>query len=140
MRSKASLVLIEQLMMVLVFSLAAVLCLQAFVQADRISRESEEQDRAVVQARNAAEVLKHCRGDYEEAAALYGGSWSGEHWIITYDDLWEVNWEEEAYQLQVKPLSSEDELLGRAEVTVCAADGTQLCILPVAWQEVSDHD
>ena len=38
MRSKAPLALMEQMVMVLVFALAAALCLQAFALADRISR------------------------------------------------------------------------------------------------------
>ena len=39
MRSKAPLALMEQMVMVLVFALAAALCLQAFALADRISRQ-----------------------------------------------------------------------------------------------------
>ena len=40
MKSKAPLALMEQMVMLLVFALAAALCLQAFVQSDRLSRES----------------------------------------------------------------------------------------------------
>ena len=39
MKSKASLLLMEQLVMVLVFALAAALCLQVFLRADQISTE-----------------------------------------------------------------------------------------------------
>lgn len=58
MKNKASLVLMEQLLMVLVFALAAALCLQAFAGADTISRQTQRQDEAVLIAQNAAELLK----------------------------------------------------------------------------------
>ena len=60
MRSKAPLVLMEQLVMVLVFALAAALCVQVFVLSDQTSRSHEARDRAVVAAQNAAENLKGC--------------------------------------------------------------------------------
>ena len=49
MRSKAPLVLIEQMIMLLVFALAAALCLQAFVKADGISMQGEKRSYAVVE-------------------------------------------------------------------------------------------
>ena len=48
MKSKAPLALMEQMVMLLVFALAAALCLQAFVQSDRLSRESEARAHAAV--------------------------------------------------------------------------------------------
>ena len=47
MRSKAPLALVEQTLMILVFALAAALCLQAFVRADRLSREVSSQRQIV---------------------------------------------------------------------------------------------
>ena len=73
MRSKAPLVLMEQLVMVLVFALAAALCVQVFVLSDQTSRSYEARDRAVVAAQNAAEQLKGCGGDYAAAAERCGG-------------------------------------------------------------------
>ena len=58
MRSRASLVLMEQLIMVLVFSLAAALCLRCFAAAERMSQETARRDQAVRIAQNAAEHLK----------------------------------------------------------------------------------
>ena len=65
MRSKASLFLMEQLVMLLVFALAAALCLGVFVRADRISEETHQRDQAVILACNAAELLKSI-GDPEK--------------------------------------------------------------------------
>ena len=47
MKSKAPLLLMEQMVMLLVFALAAALCLQAFVKSDGLSRRSEARDRAM---------------------------------------------------------------------------------------------
>ena len=48
MKSKAPLLLMEQMVMLLVFALAAALCLQAFVRSEAMSRESEARDHAAV--------------------------------------------------------------------------------------------
>lgn len=58
MKSRASLLLLEQLAMVLIFALTAAICMQAFVKADEISVHNIRQDRAVMLAQNAAELLK----------------------------------------------------------------------------------
>lgn len=58
MRSKASLFLMEQLVMILVFALAAALCLRLFAATQEISLETAHRDKAVVIAQNGAELLK----------------------------------------------------------------------------------
>ena len=72
MRSKAPLALMEQVVMVLVFALAAALCLQVFVVSNRMSERNKDIDRAVLLAQNTAETLKAC-GGVEEAAEVMGG-------------------------------------------------------------------
>ena len=59
MKSRAPLALMEQIVMVLVFALAAAICLQAFVASGKLSRQAEERGRAVVEAQNMAEALKY---------------------------------------------------------------------------------
>ena len=75
MKQKTSLLLMEQLVMILVFALAAALCLQIFAKADAISEETARRDRAVVLARNAAELLKATDGDEAAAEALSAGGY-----------------------------------------------------------------
>lgn len=72
MKHKTSLLLMEQLVMILVFALAAALCLQAFAQAKTISEETSRRDQAVTMAQNAAEILKASGGDTEALDALSG--------------------------------------------------------------------
>lgn len=140
MRSKAPLVLMEQLVMVLVFALAAALCVQVFVLSDQTSRSHEARDRAVVAAQNAAENLKGCGGDYAAAAERWGGDWNGSMWGISYDEAWQVcsDQGQAAYHVLVTPAESGRDLLGQAQVTVYTAEGDVLFSIPVAWQEVTD--
>ena len=60
MKSKASLFLMEQLVMVLIFALAAVLCLGIFVRANKISSETARRDKAVIRSEERR-VGKECR-------------------------------------------------------------------------------
>ena len=48
MRSKTPLAMMEQLLMLLVFALAALVCLQVFVFSGQTSRRNEARDRAVL--------------------------------------------------------------------------------------------
>ena len=70
MKHKASLLLMEQLVMILVFALAAALCLQVFARANAISEETGQRDHAVLLARNAVELLKATEGDVIAAESL----------------------------------------------------------------------
>ena len=92
MTSKAPLVLMEQMVMLLVFALASALCLQAFVKSDDLSQHSVARDRAVVEAQNAAETLRTQGGDMggaltRAAEALNGDYAQGILWV-DYDEHW----------------------------------------------------
>lgn len=135
MRDKTPLILIEQLIMLLVFALAAALCLRAFAWADQESLRGEARDRAVLTAELAAETLKHHKGDFAAAAADLGGNWDGEVWSIGFDGQW-LPAEDAVYTLRASQITDDLAYLGRAEITVSDADGTCLFRLPIAWQEV----
>lgn len=137
MKSRAPLVMMEQLVMVLVFALAAAVCVRIFALSDRLSLENETRDRAVTAVQNAAETLKACRGDYGAASRLLGGTWDGTAWSISYDSGWSPLAEaaEGAFQVLAVPADSGQELLGTAEVTASTWEGTELYSLSVAWQE-----
>ena len=138
MRSKAPLALMEQLVMVLVFALAAALCVQVFVLSDQTSRRNEARDRAVLEAQNAAEELKSVHGDFQQMTELYVGSWNGRLWGRSYDENWKKD-NGTAYHLLVVPADGGDPMLGTAEVMVYTEEGDLLFSLPAAWQEVSDR-
>ncbi|MEG1593865.1 MAG: hypothetical protein RR350_05590 [Oscillibacter sp.] len=132
MRSKAPLVLMEQLFMVLVFALAAALCLRVFVLSEQMSRQNELRDQAVTTCQTMAETLKHCGGDYAAAAALAGGEWDGQTWGLSPAADGE-------YIALATPADTGSALLGGAEITALTADGDWLFGLTAAWQEGEAH-
>lgn len=94
MKSKAPLLLMEQMVMLLVFALAAALCLQAFVKSDSLSSRSEARDRAAVLCQNAAETVRHYGGDAQNAlsraAEDLGAAYSEE--FVTFSLDYDENW------------------------------------------------
>lgn len=71
-RSKTPLFLMELIMMLLIFSISAAVCLQVFVGARRIADESRKLDAAVIQAQTVAEYWKASHGDLKETAEYMG--------------------------------------------------------------------
>ena len=109
MRSKASLFLMEQLIMVLIFALAAALCLQVFVRSEEISVETARREEAVFLAQNAAELLKAGK-DMPKA---------------------------EPYEVEIREIPSGITGLGQAEIAVFY-EGEALYTLTVGYQEVGE--
>lgn len=146
MRSRTPLILMEQMVMLLVFALAAALCLQAFVKSDRISRESEARDRAAALCQNAAEAVRYAGGNLEEAAARLGaayGAYAREEpaFSIHYNGDWTPSETRDwVYRLSVQPVDSGVEGLGKASVSVIEAEGQEVLFgLEIAWQEGDIH-
>ena len=120
MRSKTPLVLMEQLVMVLVFAMAAAICLQVFGLSDRLSKENEARAEAALLAQNTAEELKSSYGevllDWEEADGIY-------------------YMEEDGYRVQVQ--TAETEISGLQKVRLQVLQEEEVLFeIPVAWQEV----
>ncbi len=137
MKSKIPLILMEQMVMLLVFALAAALCLQAFVKSDQMSGRSHDRDRAVTLVQEMAETVRHC-GGVEEAAKLLGANCSDGHFILAYDENWNPGETEEVhYVLKVEEIHGEQHGLGMALVTLepCVAPAEPLFQVAVAWQE-----
>ncbi len=128
MKSKASLTLIELLIMLLVFAFAAALCLQAFARADRISGESARLDSAVTLAQSAAEALKANSGNFEKASACLGGEWDENCWTISEED----------YELRATLVQSGYPQMGQSEILVCEPEGETVFSLTVVWQKGVD--
>lgn len=135
MRSRAPLALLEQVLMLVIFAVAAVICLRVFLWSDDASRKGADRDHAILCAQSAAEVLKSCEGDLSSAAAILGGEEMNGQWVITYDKEWKISAEEETYILRVSRLP-QDGFLGCAEVVV-SQNEEALTALTVAWQEVA---
>ena len=89
--SKAPLVLMEQVIMVLVFALVAVLCIQAFVLARTLSVRMTDRDRAMNVSQTLAETVKACGGDTEAVREKLGGETDGERLLFFYDSEWKTS-------------------------------------------------
>ena len=124
MKNKTPLVLMELVIMLLVFSVAAGLCLRAFAGAERISRTGAEDDRAIAAAQNGAELTKFYAGDLETAAAERGGAWDGVSWRFTVDGC----------PVTVTLLHAESPYLGTAAVTAGDIE------LTVSWQKEGAYE
>ena len=125
MRGKSPLVIMELCLMLLVFALAAALCLGGFALAEDISAESEARDRAVSLAQSCAEALKAGSGDFAVAAEELGGEWEGDS----------LHLESHGLTLRARRLAGGHGLPGLASVTVTDGDGVELFAIDCAWQE-----
>ena len=87
--TRSGLFAIELLIAVGIFSLCAAICVGLFVRAEVMSRDSDDLNRAVSEARNAAECFKAAGGDLEETARLIGGEVAaGGKLFLEYDANW----------------------------------------------------
>lgn len=146
MKSKAPLLLMEQMVMLVVFALAAALCVQAFVRSDASSRRSEARDHAVVLCQNAAELIRHT-GDVGDALAqLHGQVYERDGvYHAYYDQDMNYVWSQPdcgmeapqiAYRLEVTPVDTGVDGLGKARVEMTTTeDNSVVFALDVAWQE-----
>lgn len=138
MKSKAPLALAEQIIMMLVFALAAAICLSVFAKCDGIARENRARDFAALEAQNAAEVLKAFRGDTDAAAESYGGTASGELWEIFYDESGEMTDNNNPqYHLLADICRGEAGVPGCADISV-ESGGEPVFSIEVCWQEVAE--
>ena len=126
MKNRTSLLLMEQLIMVLVFAVAAAVCLRLFGAAWQINRQTALRSEAAVMAQNGAEVIKGCAGDLEQAGAVLNGRVNGDVLTVSGDEL----------VMQVSPLPESAPGLGQAELRVLL-EQEELFYLTVSWQEVS---
>lgn len=124
MKNRASLVLLEQLILVLVFALAATVCLGAFVKASQLSGEIARKDQAVVLVQNQAEHLKAASGQWPDEP-------------IFYDENWHVTEDSGIYRLETQLQPTGIPGLGRAQVRMIHTEDWEILFsLTVSWQEV----
>ncbi len=136
MKRNASLLLLELVIMLLVFSLASAVCLQTFYKADQRGIQSDMEDSALVTAQNVAETLKASKGDLAFCASELNGK-ASDKLVIHFDKNWNTVSADSSYRLEVIPQTTNNELLGEAQITVFDKDENILSRLSVCWQEVA---
>lgn len=146
MRSKAPLLLMEQMVMLLVFALAAALCLQAFVKSDGLSGDSEDRDRAVTLCQEAAETIRWYGGDIvsRDAAQALGYHYDKGVMYQEFDEDWNPVEFGGVYWLDAEGIPADvpgDRIPGLRKAYVCVAKGYNydqemeiLFGIEVAWQ------
>ena len=137
MKSKAPLILMEQMAMLLVFALAAALCLQAFVKSDSLSSRSRDRDRAVTLAQTVAETVRASGGSPGQAIAAEAEKLGYRCDQSVLDQSFDGDWTavdgEGAYRLEVQSAPTEVEGLHAAQVSVWAEQDV-LFSIEIAWQ------
>ena len=136
MKNKAFLSIIEQLVMLLVFTLAAAICLQGFFTANKISQTRDVLDKAVFSAQTAAEILKSTKGNFSYAASALSGSYEENTLTVYYDAQGKaVHGEDFCYKLTAKKLPAKE--LCQSAIISLTSDSDTIFELEVTWQRRS---
>lgn len=141
-RDKTPLLLMEQLVTLLVFALAAAVCLQAFVTADGLSRRMADREQAAIHCQNVAEILRNKAGDFSAAAGILNAQYADENSLmIDYTEDWTLADNTARYILGASRRETSVPGLRKAEVW-CRdeAAGDELFRIEVAWQEVTGRE
>ncbi len=148
MKSKAPLMLIEQMVLLLVFAFVAALCMQAFVKSDKISTQTEARDRAVVLVQSVAETLRHNNGDFVRTSEDLGGTLADDLFQIAYDEEWNRTdtFDNCVYLLCAQRSETNVQGLGKARVWVATCGDSAQCSeaetifsIEITWQEVDGN-
>lgn len=141
--SKSTLFLMEIVIVILIFSLCAAVCLSLFAASDRMSEESDALNHAVVISKNAAGCFKSAEGDYALLFALMEvpariDSIDGKQCAkVYYDNNWEpaTHAKENGYYLSVSEITHETSMMEvallEAEIAVYDMEHTPIfqCIV-----------
>ena len=124
-RSKAPLALMEQIIMILVFALAAAVCLQAFVYSNNLSVKGEQENNAASHAQEVAEYCKMYAGNLDEVQKELAGEWTRDGLRVSY---------EEDQMTVVLAVTEENDWLAKARVCVLDKNRKEIYSLDTAWQ------
>jgi len=137
-RSRSTLFLIEQLIVIAVFAISAAACTGILTSAYFTAMDSRDTSRAILAAENGAESFKATGGDIDKTAQLLGGisgRVDGETAVIVYyDKQWLVCAENDAlYRMLLTGGTVDPELaLRTGDLFVEKLTGEILIAFPVA--------
>ena len=108
---RSSLLLMELILSILFFALASAVCLQIFVKASLIGKDTKELDQAVRCVTSAAELLGQAEEPMKQIMEQYPNSFvlSGENSItLLFDeDIYSCDSEHMAYQMDIITVQSD---------------------------------
>jgi len=143
-RSKSTLFLIEQLIVIAVFAICAVACISILTAAYFNANDSKALSHAVLKAESAAEVFKVTGDDFSAMADILGGTTTvtglGTAGVsvvaVYYDNTWKVSSETNAYYVlnliieSVQNIGNHDLIQGN--VNVGKVTGEEILTLKVS--------
>ncbi len=133
--SKAPLMLMEQVIMVLVFALVSAVCIRAFALARTTSVRMGDRDHAVNVSQTLAETLKACDGDTEEVCERLGGESDGKRLVFYYDSDWKETAASSASFSMTFAQEKSDGFCRYGRITVSdVSDRQEIFSMRVAWQ------
>ncbi len=119
-KSKSRLFLIELVVIILFFSIAAAVCTNMFAHAKTMSASSMELTMAMAEAQEAAETFKSAGGDMESVNGRLDAQTDGQSLVAYYDSQWQRIDAQSAYTLRIEFL--EDNGLRQADISVYKQD------------------
>jgi len=140
-RSRSTLFLIEQLIVVAVFAICAAACVRILTSAYYTARESRDVNNAIHVAESGAESYKAAAGDLDKTARILGGKTANIDGaavaLIFYDSKWSVCAENEPdaqYVLRMTSAGrdSRSPFLSSGELTVERLGGETLLTFTIA--------
>ena len=138
MKNRTTFFFVEQLVMLLVFAMAAAVCIGIFSASSRIRQKALDQDRAVFLTQTAAELLKSCSGDLDALEEITGGTCDVNRLTVFCSHTLQQD-PDGIYQLVIQKISGENTMVGTAAITVARKEEPDRILFSVetAWQEVS---
>jgi len=137
-RSKSTLFLIEQLIVIAVFAICAVACISILTAAYFNASDSNATSQAILRAESAAEVFKATGGDHNVASSILGGTLGLKSGypaaLVYYDSGWQISNEYNAsyvLSLAYYPIAGFNELT-IADLIVERITGEELVAFQIA--------
>ena len=139
-RSKSTLFLIEQLIVVAVFAICAVACISIMVVAYSDANESRTISNALLKAESAAEIFKATNGDVDAVADILDGA-NVNGVTVLYNKDWQTLSNDTTDTQYVLTITlddlqqiTEDTNLITGQLSITQTTGEELIVLPLVTQ------
>lgn len=119
--SKSALVLMELIVVILFFSLASTVCIQLFSKSHLLSKQTVNENHAVIHAQNLAECFLATEGNIAEMKSLLAASLADtadDTIILLFNEDWQECREENAVYCASLVASPEEQGLITADIAV----------------------
>lgn len=115
----------ELIIAILFFALASTVCIQLFARSHLLSKQTVNQNHAVIQAQNLAEMFLAADGDVKQMKALFPDNYSDtqdESFVILLDSDWEKCDKSQVHNIALLTAYPSGNGLVEAKISVFAAE------------------